>query len=291
VAYREKSMNARALIAIASAFVSLQSMAAVVTLYCRAKVVEATGTEYKVGGAFGDTFVFDEADNSLSVPRGQVLKAQATSGAIAAKATPRPGVVMTLSIWRATGGYVTTHTEPGSSMKAEGKCEETIGDIRKAGGGSVTGSVYANPFFGMTIRAPAGWRALGDKETRQNSSSATAENVPVMMMIGPSAGRKAPATVALLIDERRRNMTLDALVGILRKGSGPEGTLTPVREEPLGGRAYSSYRWSGRKDGKEMWMQFYARFEKGHSLVFVATGETEDSLLEAERVLRDMQRK
>ena len=285
-------MNARALIAIASAsVVSFQSMAAVVTFYCRAKVMEATpGTEYKVGHDFGDTFVFDDADNILAVPRGQVVKAQATSGAIAATATPRPGSVLTLSISRATGGYVTTHTEPGSSMKAAGKCDETIGDIRKAGGGSVSGSVYANPFFGMTIRAPAGWRVLGEKETRQNSSSATAENVPVMMMIGPSAGKKTPATVALRIDERRRNMTLDDLVGILRKGSGSEGVLTPVRAEPLGGRAYSSYRWITRKDGKEVWMQFYARFEKGHSLVFVATGETEDSLLEAQRVLRDMQR-
>lgn len=286
-------MNARALIVIASAsFVSLQSMAAVVTFYCRAKVVQATGTDYKVGNVMGDTLVFDEADKTIAFPRGQTLQAQASPSAIFATASPRPEVVWTMSLTRNSGGYVTTLKQPGTTMKAEGKCQETAGDVRKAGGGSVTGSVYANPFFGMTIKAPAGWRVLGEKETQKLATSAEVKNVPVMMMISPAgARRRAPVTVALLIDELQPKMTVEDLVGILRKGSPPDGEMSPVQQEPLGGRAYSSYRWTSRKDGKGMVIQFYARYEKGHSLVFVTTAETEESLLEAQRVLREMQRK
>jgi len=283
-------VSARALAAIATAgFLSFPSPAAEITFVCRGKVSEATpGGSFKVGDETTDTYVFDDADNTITLFNGKKVKVRASPSAIAAKVDTRPGNTLTFSINRPTGGYVTTLTksEPRLKMAAEGKCTETGGALRSAGSGTVDGSIYKNPYFGMTIRAPSGWRVFGEKEARQIAGSAKTENIPAMMMVSPPA--KGSGAIILLIQQAPSKVALDDVLKLLRKGSAATGSnaeLSPVTEESLAGRAFSTYRWAS---GKER-TKYFVRFEKGHALIFTVHYENDDGLREAERSLREMQ--
>ena len=107
-------MNKKALAVIASlALVALESTAAQITFACHGKVKEVAplGTAFYVGADVTDVYVFDEADNTLLIGNREKVKVQATPSAIAARIATKPGTVLTISISRATGGYVTTLTK------------------------------------------------------------------------------------------------------------------------------------------------------------------------------------